>query len=242
MLLPELQIPSLHKHTCETSGLDTFETCLNKEHFLNYPHKFIYKYNSRGFRDIEWVKDITKKTIFCFGDSFTAGLGCPLEHTWVYLLRQQINRPCINISMDGASNSYLSRKIIYTLENFAPSHIIVQWSYTHRRESSDETLDDKSRRLFDETKGNYEKDNEHLIDCITQVETIASQFGSSVIHTFIPFFSFVDSKKAKTFLKENNYKFVDFQQIDYARDYHHYDIQTSRQLVDNIINSNFLNM
>ena len=38
----------------KTSGSDSPEECLSKDHFLNYTKDISYNYNSRGFRDNEW--------------------------------------------------------------------------------------------------------------------------------------------------------------------------------------------
>jgi hypothetical protein len=146
MYLPKLQIPEQALQYYETSGLDTYECCFDKEHFANYPHDISYQFNTRGFRDIEWP-DITTDIVWCLGDSFTVGLACPVEHIWVNILRQHLDRKCINISMDGASNQYITRKAEYILQNVNPKHMIMHWSYFHRREDIDEKKSDQTRRI-----------------------------------------------------------------------------------------------
>ena len=132
-LLPELYLPSrVNQHWLE-SGIDSLELCANREHFLSYPHKVEYHYNSRGFRDAEWPDDLSD-VIWCVGDSFTVGLGSPLEHTWPYMLQQRLRRRVINVSMDGASNNWIARIAVAILTQFPQANIVVQWSYMHRRE------------------------------------------------------------------------------------------------------------
>jgi len=132
-LLPELYLPSrVNQHWLE-SGMDSLELCLDREHFLSYPHKVEYHYNSRGFRDAEWPDDLSD-VIWCVGDSFTVGLGSPLEHTWPYMLQQRLRRRVINVSMDGASNNWIARIAVAILTQFPQANIVVQWSYMHRRE------------------------------------------------------------------------------------------------------------
>lgn len=247
-MLLQLKLDFFKNKSFEYTGLDSVEECcVNrpalKKHFLSYPHKVTYHYNERGFRDIKWPGDIDEKTLFCFGDSFTVGLGCPIEHTWVHLLRETTKRTCINISMDGASNNFLKRKMIYTMEKIKPKNLIVQWSYVHRREHGDDFLDDMARRIWFSDNANDEEDFNNTLNCIQEVELCAKKTNTKIVHTFIPFFA-KDEYAVRVFqyLDENNFCYVKFEQIDKARDSHHYDIQTSRQLVENIVKSGFLNV
>lgn len=136
MILSDFILHSRVNAVWQFSGIDSIELCLDKKHFKNYPHRVEYVYNSRGFRDQEWPESVEelKNAIWCIGDSFTVGLGSPLEHTWPYLLQQQTGRRCINVSMDGASNEWIARKGISLLTAISPDMIIAHWSYTHRRE------------------------------------------------------------------------------------------------------------
>ena len=84
--------------------------------------------------------------------------------------------------MDGASNSWIARKTIDLLK-IKPKNIIIQWSYIHRRESTDSTLTDDNRRIYAiNTTG--EQDTQYIIDCINLVESIKE--NTNIIHTFIP--------------------------------------------------------
>jgi hypothetical protein len=118
--------------------MDSPEECLNKTHFEQYPHTVTYQYNSRGFRDQEWPHSVEelKTAIWCVGDSFTLGLGSPLEHTWPWLLQQQTGLRTINISLDGASNNWIARKTTDILQKINPQHVVIHWSYLPRRELS----------------------------------------------------------------------------------------------------------
>lgn len=118
-----------------TIGLDSPEECFNPAAWHSYPYLVEYKFNDRGYRDQAWPQDLNN-VVWCFGDSFTLGLGCPLEHTWPAILASQIKYPVINISLNGASNAWISRKICELLSEITPRAVIAQWSYTHRRESS----------------------------------------------------------------------------------------------------------
>jgi len=136
MILPEFILRSRANQHWLYSGSDSIEYCLNKHHFLNYPYTVDYSHNSRGFRDAEWPVSESElaESVWCFGDSFTVGLGCPAEHTWPHLLGKSLNTRTINVSLDGASNTWIARKIQALTQQVIPKNIVVHWSYLHRRE------------------------------------------------------------------------------------------------------------
>lgn len=177
MILPDFILPSRINQCWEYSGLDSKHN--------GYPYSITYKYNSRGFRDTEWPADLTTP-IWCIGDSFTAGIGCPLEHTWPYILGNTIN-----VSMDGASNQWISRKAVRVLEEIQPQVMVIQWSFITRGENSDESLNDEGRRLhfynLDATPTDLLKIFVTLVD---QVEQHKKQ--TQVIHSFIPYWALGD--------------------------------------------------
>ena len=135
MKLPDLVLPSRVNQTWQYSGMDSPELCANLEHFQRYPHHITYQYNSRGFRDSEWPHDFDS-AIWCIGDSFTVGLGLPQDHTWPHQLSKKLQQSTINISMDGASNQWIARRVQDIMSDVAPQSIIIQWSYLHRREAT----------------------------------------------------------------------------------------------------------
>jgi hypothetical protein len=118
---------------------DSIDQCLDIEHFKKFAWPVVYNHNSRGYRDSEWpdTMEELQQSIWCFGDSFTVGNGSPREHTWTFLLQQCLQRRCINISLNGASNNWMVRKIKDLLTQVIPDTIIVHWSYTHRKELVD---------------------------------------------------------------------------------------------------------
>jgi len=114
-----------------SSGFDT-----------NYPWPVTYKFNSRGYRDLDWPKDLQtlKSSIWCIGDSATMGIGVPIEHSWPSQLEQKLNNRTIKIAMLGASNEWITRKITSLVKEIHPSTIVVHWSFTHRRELAEVNL------------------------------------------------------------------------------------------------------
>lgn len=136
MILPNFILYQSASTVAQYSGLDSPEYCHDPEHFKNYPYKVEYRYNSRGYRDQEWpdTKEELNSCVWCFGDSFTSGLGSPVEHTWPYMLSKEINKRTINVSMDGASNNWIARKINDLFTELQPKTLVIHWSYFHRRE------------------------------------------------------------------------------------------------------------
>ena len=133
VILPDFTIPSRIDQNWAYSGIDSPESCMDIVRFRGYPHKFNYQYNSRGYRDREWPDDL-QSAIWCVGDSFTVGLGSPVEHTWPGVLESTTGSRTINISMDGASNAWIARKALRIIDTVQPHSIVVHWSYLHRRE------------------------------------------------------------------------------------------------------------
>lgn len=189
MILPELKLLTRSNKKWLYSGIDSIENCIDQEHFKNYPHAITYEFNSRGFRDSEWPESLgeLQDSIWCIGDSFTVGLGAPLEHTWVYLLQKATGRRCINISLDGASNAWMARRATQILETIKPKYMVFHWSHLWRGEDPDCSLSDEQRRLFAYTK-------EPLLaikffkDIINSVDR--KKQNTIVYHSVIPNFGF----------------------------------------------------
>jgi hypothetical protein len=244
MILPNLKLISFANYYANSTGIDSLENAekrWTKKHFLNYPYQIEYKYNSRGFRGPEWPSNVND-VCWCVGDSFTSGVGQPYEHIWPYVFSVKSNIPTINVSMDGASNMWISRKTIELLE-IEPKYIIIQWSYVHRRERDiiigGNNLDE--RRIVRNGNVTTEEDIQNTIDCINLVES--KKRNTTIIHTFIPK-NVPDNYQVlfKDLIEKTNINVVWFDQLDYARDFHHYDIKTSNSLVEKIIASKYINI
>ena len=191
MILPDIILHSRVNKRWSESGIDSLAKCSDKQHFRNFTqhHDVNYVYNSRGFRDDEWpttIKEL-KKCIWCFGDSFTVGLGSALSNTWVNILQQQSGIRCINISMDGASNKWISRKIQDVIRTIAPTNIVVQWSYFHRDEMSNANLSDEDRKMH------CSANEETVIEEFLRFKSHVASLPPCVVHTFIPRASVVDA-------------------------------------------------
>jgi hypothetical protein len=239
MILPNLVLSSFINQRLKYSGIDSYEESTDNKHFLNYPYEISYEYNSRGFRGPEWPSDLDN-VCWCVGDSFTAGLGTPYHHTWHQVLANKLNIDTINVSLDGASNTWIARKIIDILE-IKPKHIIVQWSYAHRRELKIPKLSDEDRRIYNKFGDTYEQDIENNIECINLVES--NKKDTTIIHTFIPNNLPIEYKPIfRKAIEKLNINVVWFEKLDIGRDTVHYDIKTSTSLVEKLIESKYINI
>ena len=234
MLLPNCKIPSWSNLKLKESGLDSLKRCLDKQHFKNYPKAVSYEYNSRGFRDVEWPSTDLKNVIWCFGDSFTVGIGQPFDEIWVRKLN--FYKRSVNISMAGASVNWITRKVVDVLSQIAPRFIIIQWTFLHRREHANHNLSDVERRIRD-SNTTIEQDIENYVSCLNQIKQ-ATPNGSTVIHSWIPVsddYSMEYTRALKCILDQKQVKLrsyvLDNTQLDYARDNYHYDLQTSKKYV-----------
>lgn len=171
IILPDVVVSSRINQIWKHSGIDSPDLCLDKTHFKNYPCEVSYQYNSRGFRDDEWP-DQLDQVIWCIGDSFTVGIGSLRQHTWPYLLQKKLNVRCINVSLDGASNSWIARHAQSIISEFPRACIVVQWSFLHRRESKD------GRQLHHSPKLSIYEDLDLWQHCVESLPT--------VIHSIIP--------------------------------------------------------
>lgn len=232
VILPDFLLASRANQIWQYSGMDCRDNCFDLDHFNSYSYPVEYVYNSRGFRDQEWPETLSE-AIWCFGDSFTVGLGSPQSHTWPHLLAQSADRRTINISMDGASNSWIARKCLRVIREIQPSTIVIQWSYTHRREVEDTTLSDEDRRLM-YINSTAVEDIKNTIDCIKQIE---QEKTGQVIHSFIPEFTNQDNKQVfnLALTKVAEHVILEFPILDLARDGKHYDIKTSQKFVDAVV-------
>jgi hypothetical protein len=155
MILPDFVLPTRIDQCFGAHDIDSIDQCRDKNHFKQYPYEVIYQYNNRGFRDQAWPESMSelKNSIWCVGDSFTVGIGSPVEHTWPWLLQKHSSRRTINVSLDGASNNWIARKVLSILQQINPQHVVIHWSYLHRRELSEtETQNQVWHRYYQNIK------------------------------------------------------------------------------------------
>lgn len=188
MILPDFILTTRQNQRWDASGIDSFNSCLDKKHFKSYPYPVEYHYNSRGFRDTEWPESNLSSAIWCVGDSFTVGIGSKLENTWVNLLQSRTNTRCINVSLDGASNPWIFRKAIAILTDIKPETLIIHWTYTWRVEDPDIRLSDEDRRSAFDASTLHSQQANALFDLIKEIE-LNHKNSTQVLHSFVPDYS-----------------------------------------------------
>jgi len=200
----------------KTSGIDSYKWCRNKNYYKNYEKEISYLYNSKGFRDKEWPKDLSK-VIWCVGDSFTVGIGQPFDETWPQLLQKATGKRCINVAEDGCSNDVIAKRIKKIHKLYKPKSIVVMWSYLHRRQN----------KHYDKTDFGLKEDLKNF----KKNYNVTKLLNSNFIHLLIPNAFIQDVKKQEYFFKKNKIKNIHgFKQIDYGRDYHHFGLKTSKKI------------
>lgn len=230
-----LKVVGKIKSFSKTSGSDCLEKCLNKEHFKNYSKEVSYHYNSQGFRDLEWPVDLSD-VVWCVGDSFTVGLGQPFEETWPQMLEKKILKRCLNIGENGCSNDTIALRALEIYKLYKPKLIIIMWSYFHRRRVDNQDV------YCDITNFGSNEDIKNFAKNFLTVDSLPIK----KIHLTIPN-AFIDlnkySKKAFNYIL-SKFDFLDqtqinkiniIKQLDYARDYHHFDVKTSEYITNLIM-------
>ena len=218
------------KPESKTSGLDTEELCKNLDHFRSYTKEISYRYNSMGYRDHEWPRDLSD-VIWCVGDSFTVGIGQPFEETWPYLLEKKTGKRCLNLGEDGCSNDTIALRTQEIFELYNPNLVVIMWSYLHRRRV-------KGQNVYYNKK---EFGNKEDIRNFVKNYKIVNNLPIPIINTTIP--NIVPPGISKLSLKYileketgiNNIDLIEVEQVDWARDFHHFDIKTSQNVTNHIL-------
>ena len=96
--------------------------------------KFTYKFNSHGFRCDEFSDAPSAMFLGC---SFTQGIGLPIQHTWCYLVAQQLNYHCVNLGVGGGSNDTTFRLAHHWTTKIRPKVIFLLSPFRNRLEVLD---------------------------------------------------------------------------------------------------------
>jgi lysophospholipase L1-like esterase len=179
MTLDDVVIPSLATQTFQTYRPDTFWSCYNRWHYLRYPHRITYQFNSRGFRDQEWPQDL-KNAIWCLGDSVTVGLGAPFEHTWPQQLQHITQQRTINLGIRGTNNATMAHLAHTVLQEVAPKNMVIVWSIFERRPlDSAHLLDDSYSQQLIAPEIEHIR---HFEQCLS----LTRSNTTNVVHAFVP--------------------------------------------------------
>lgn len=92
-----------------------------------------YEFNNLGYRG-SWVEDDLPGSVWCFGDSQTAGLGVHEKDLWPTQLATLSKCKTINLGIAGASNDTIARTLISAITMYRPQAVCVLLSAPNRRE------------------------------------------------------------------------------------------------------------
>lgn len=206
----ELKIGGYINYSAATLGVDSPEHCFNQRYYQSFPHSVAYNYNELGFRERP-IELYNKNSIICIGDSFTLGLGLPIELTYPQQLENVVQHPVLNFSLNGASNDWIARKLEIILKYFTPRAIIVHYTFSHRRESNNTNWFDDERTLCDPLPSKQENIS-NWKNAHTQITNLVQSIPTC--YSFIPGWH----PDPITF----NDPLIKVSQTDYARDRFHY--------------------
>lgn len=231
MILPDFFLSSRQNCSLDYTGLDHREQSPSPEYFDSYPYTVTYEFNSRGYRDQEWPESLEelRQCIWCLGDSYTVGIGNPYEHTWPSILEQRTGRRVIKVAMDGASNNWIARRAQAVAQCIDPVHMIIHWSFLHRRELPDAKFNDEFRRIYN-VKCLPQDDIDNFKHCLQMVSNI-----NNLIHSFIPEFAPEDQIPQVLELMPNLDHVPYFTAQDRGRDSLHYGVKTASAFVDQLL-------
>lgn len=167
-------------------GSDTEENFLRTRNPGYDETSITYKFNSNGFRTVEFELDSSQPSIICIGCSFTMGTGLRNEHTWPVLLQDQFsNYRVYNLGMGGNAGDSIAR-ILYNCGGLLNTKIVcILWPEIFRYEIYKENniidtsaLDHQSFTTDTLTEAHYEnlKEKNRAI-----VNLLKKQLGYQVI-------------------------------------------------------------
>ena len=215
-------------HANEThSGMDTLEQCRDPDHFKNYAWPVHYEYNSRGYRDAEWPQDL-QSAVWCVGDSFTVGIGQPLDHTWPQILSDRIKRRTINISQDGAANALIADRVRTIIGTVNPEHMVIMWSYLHRRWAPGFHMPNQHF-----TKTTDQEDVEDFAHWVHDVELHKGR--TRIVHSVVPLFCPGEFQDLAMSVLAPYLHVPHTRKLDLARDGHHFDRVTAEWVVERVV-------
>jgi hypothetical protein len=214
----ELKIGGYIDYTSTSLGLDSIDECFSRDHFKNFPHTVTYQFNSLGYREVD-PSLYTKNPIITIGDSFTVGLGLPVELTYPKQLESLVQHQVLNFSLNGASNEWISRKLAILLKYFSPVAIIIHYTFSHRREKNEPTWFDDERTLCDPLPDSKDNFDNWLVN---------HNKIKSIVNTIPTYYSFIPNWHTETIQFDD--PVILPHQVDYARDRFHYGETTSLAL------------
>jgi hypothetical protein len=130
--------------------IDLWHSEIQNKKYLHLYDDFDYYFNNYGFRSINeenyYLDD--DNDIWCFGCSFTAGIGVSRQNCWPAIVEKSTNRPVKNFGVPGAGprNAWRLIRAWYESVDVKPKHIFVFGFFPGRDEVPLE--DEKTGNMF----------------------------------------------------------------------------------------------
>ena len=211
MRFNQLEIGGYINYQSDTLGLDSYEHCFSKEAYKRYPHSVSYNFNELGYRERP-INEYSQNAVIVIGDSFTVGLGLPVNLTYTAQLESLIGHQVLNFGLNGASNDWIARKLPLILNQFDPKAVIVHYTFSHRRERDEPTWFDDERTMCDPLP-DQEQNYSNWLQAHSSIQITVGNIPT--IYSHIP-----NWHPSKASVK----------QVDYARDNFHYGAVTCENL------------
>lgn len=93
--------------------------------------KFTYKFNSCGFRSVEFNSNPGAVFLGC---SLTLGIGLPVDTIWAQLVAHQLGLQCFNLSIGGSSHDTAFRMAHAWLDRLQPKMVVLGTTFAERLE------------------------------------------------------------------------------------------------------------
>ena len=172
-------IPRYANLKCNRLGLDSYDH-VGKRFFDHEP--VTYNFNANGFRTHEF-NELNSECIVVFGDSCTLGLGENVQNRFTDIMQDILQHKVFNISLNGASNDWIARRVQDLLKYITPKALVIHYTFSHRRESSNIEWNDDERTLCSPEHS----DDENFYNWLHNFRIITDiSKNIPIVHSFIP--------------------------------------------------------
>lgn len=222
-----IAIPFYANLQTDSLGLDSAEHCFVKSLFAQH-EPVQYQFNSLGYRTHP-VQNFERNAILVLGDSFTLGLGTNTNKRYTEILEQNLNHQVLNVSLNGASNDWIYRKLCQLMPLFEPRAVVLHYTFSHRRERPQSQWHDDERTECEPMYSSSEN-FQNWADNFQKISHVLNDVPT--VHSWIP--NWHDQPVDYSTMGPNI--LLPITQIDFARDGFHYGPLTHARLANQLTN------
>lgn len=110
---------------------------------LPHSESVTYNFNQLGYRGA-WTRGDVSGSVWCLGDSQTAGMGLHEADVWPSQLQSKFGVKTVNLGIAGASNDTIARTLVAALRSARPLAVCVLVAAPNRRE----IINDRGQSTF----------------------------------------------------------------------------------------------